>query len=921
MNSTDALNIPILIREHLAAEITSLGEVGIRARRTQAFGELQVTELSAGGLDALLSLAKYDDVENLACGYITGPAGVELATRVVDRAHAVPAEILEVLATNAQDPEVRFGALKVAGQAHANPHEPGAGWDTEIAFTVAAAMRDEEPAIRLEAALVAVRVGAARAAPLLHALLGRETEQAVRTEVEGLIKEVGSPSTKVETTQSARRSARLAFPVLSTTKMEDDLRMLDAAAAAAPVNEVAQGVRLYEWRARSPQQARTRCLVDEPHGAACAYFDGDDAAALALEFAYVLHFVPIPVARAVARAGPTLELRVSAVLALQWLRQIECYPTAGGSARACAFLEALSADRGTHSKSRGCCSDSPRERRRASLRIVALTLKMGPDPVGRATEFSRAIFVEVEKYLDQTVEELDEEIFIPQVELNCVVSTKASSIAVAIAHAIGRAIAAAIREARASSHLPSAMGRQVDMVRSELSGNFCAGNDRVSGRSRYAAIASHRWDEQNRWTPTDAEPETSLENKATELAPWVEGHADPLEALARVARRGLLSELASDLDEGTLRRVLSRVRDRLRSRQSDGALALATTMADARLERAMTRAREIFAQCKIVPVSLSGSAHAQINLVLAIALLGRISSDYVACARSLVNAIDALLPPVIPHPDVPGNPDPSGSGKPPAEAMTWFDNRTGWREGETGLPGGLAVSQSFEGRAPMSQNGSHVAGVDETFAPALPVVHTSQAAILEHESCEAQTQIAGLAFLLGPLDDLGFSRALATIRLEPTIALHTVLRRILKVVAVDVPENDPATWLLAGLLDAPDDFDRADDAATWTADDCSAFARAAGVDVSGYASAIDAWAHAAVAETRARLKGTSLGDALGAEVIAVCGTLRLDDEQLTVTVPFTSAYEPLLRAGLLCDLSFVPWLDGRALRFVFQEDL
>jgi hypothetical protein len=102
--------------------------------------------------------------------------------------------------------------------------------------------------------------------------------------------------------------------------------------------------------------------------------------------------------------------------------------------------------------------------------------------------------------------------------------------------------------------------------------------------------------------------------------------------------------------------------------------------------------------------------------------------------------------------------------------------------------------------------------------------------------------------------------------------------------------------------------------------ECEALARAGGGVAGDHAGVVEVWARAVVAETMGRLGETEL-EALGARVIQVRGHLALDDEQLAVTMPFTDAYESLLRAGLLADLPVVPWLGGRALRFVFEEGI
>ncbi|WP_437727123.1 hypothetical protein [Sorangium sp. So ce861] len=188
------------------------------------------------------------------------------------------------------------------------------------------------------------------------------------------------------------------------------------------------------------------------------------------------------------------------------------------------------------------------------------------------------------------------------------------------------------------------------------------------------------------------------------------------------------------------------------------------------------------------------------------------------------------------------------------------------------------------------------------------------------------SRAAGLAFLVRPLIDLGWAHAVEAIQPEPSLALHAVLRRLLAAELGEEWADDPAAWMLAGLLDAPAPEEREADAAAWTPDRCAALARAA---LEGAAprdaawthdAACAAWARAAVAQARLLLAGFPAGaEDLAQDVIAVPGVLRRAEAALEVRLPFTRSYEALLRAGLSLDIAQVPWLDEGPLRFVFGE--
>lgn len=345
MDSSGIMKCPIVLRAGLETELARLTLTGIHARRAQAFDGLHVTELVAADLDALVSLAKYDDVDDLACGYLTGPARATLAARMIEVVHAVPAEVLHALARRSEQPEVRYAALKVAGQAHADP-QAGSAWDEQIARTIAAAMEDAEGAIRLEAALVAIRVNPRRSGPILRGLLKCEKDPIVRDAVEDLIPKTGAAGDgPADTHRTVDSSLRLAFPSCMTGHLADKGCALDAISCPPTTIEVGEGVRLFERSAMAPRRARLRALVDEAREAACVSFDGDDAAAFALDAAEVLHLIPIPFAVELAREGPTPEVRVRTVLGLAMAASSRVLPDGGTAVqRLMPLLEALSED-------------------------------------------------------------------------------------------------------------------------------------------------------------------------------------------------------------------------------------------------------------------------------------------------------------------------------------------------------------------------------------------------------------------------------------------------------------------------------------------------------------------------------------------------------------------------------------------------
>ncbi|XYI01016.1 hypothetical protein ACMHYB_15190 [Sorangium sp. So ce1128] len=202
---------------------------------------------------------------------------------------------------------------------------------------------------------------------------------------------------------------------------------------------------------------------------------------------------------------------------------------------------------------------------------------------------------------------------------------------------------------------------------------------------------------------------------------------------------------------------------------------------------------------------------------------------------------------------------------------------------------------------------------------------------LPPEGAALFSRAAGLAFLVRPLLDLGWAHAIEAIQPEPTFALHAVLRRVLAAELGEEWADDPAAWVLAGLLDAPAPDELEADAASWPPDRCAALARAALPRAAladaaphdaarTHDAACAAWARATVEQARLQLADFPAGaEDLARDVIAIPGVLRRTETAFEVRLPFTRSYEALLRAGLSFDIARVPWLEEGQLRFVFGE--
>ncbi|KYF93536.1 hypothetical protein BE17_06525 [Sorangium cellulosum] len=213
-----------------------------------------------------------------------------------------------------------------------------------------------------------------------------------------------------------------------------------------------------------------------------------------------------------------------------------------------------------------------------------------------------------------------------------------------------------------------------------------------------------------------------------------------------------------------------------------------------------------------------------------------------------------------------------------------------------------------------------VATRDDLANPEHPFPSTPPSAVdIFTDDLTLRSAAAGLAFLVRPVLDLGWPDRLAAIHPEPSLALHAIFRRILAVSLGEDAADDPAAWLIAGLLDAPSLEERDADALTFAEDQRAALAGAIGAEAATFAEVVDAWARAILDEARLRLAGTTGAEDLARDVLALGGVLARCETHLEVRLPFPASYEALLRAGLSLDIADVAWLDDRPLRFVFCE--
>ncbi|WP_437983194.1 hypothetical protein [Sorangium sp. So ce117] len=213
-----------------------------------------------------------------------------------------------------------------------------------------------------------------------------------------------------------------------------------------------------------------------------------------------------------------------------------------------------------------------------------------------------------------------------------------------------------------------------------------------------------------------------------------------------------------------------------------------------------------------------------------------------------------------------------------------------------------------------------VATRDHLTSPEHPLRSAPPSAVdLFTDDLTLRSAAAGLAFLVRPVLELGWPDRLAAIHPEPSLALYAIFRRILAVSLGEDAADDPAAWLIAGLLDAPSLEERNADALTFAEGHRAGLAEAIGAEATTFAEVVDAWARAILDEARLRLAGTTGAEDLARDVLALGGVLACCETHLEVRLPFPASYEALLRAGLSLDIADVAWLDDRPLRFIFCE--
>ncbi|WP_394849963.1 hypothetical protein LZC95_21220 [Pendulispora brunnea] len=517
----------------------------------------------------------------------------------------------------------------------------------------------------------------------------------------------------------------------------------------------------------------------------------------------------------------------------------------------------------------------------------------------------RAILVVLEQELDAALELNTSWIAIPRLELDLRID--AGDDPRAIADAVGKAIAMEVLLA-ASQESGPVNGLRRD-VRPPMELIRLAQKVR-SGRGLGDVDALGTTDD-----------EFDLGNKLIEPAEaWLglAGAQRVLEALGQLARVGRLGViLAADLS--VIVAILERVRGQLGDVGSASCTPADVERVAVRFERAADRALARIGGARDSVGSGGVDVHALRRLLLGIAELSRISPELILASPTTVSALLVLLQRVLLTDARPRGNDGESARSEVAAPLDASRTADSIREAGRPLLPESAMPRDTKTHAPVTA---------ETPFPALdsPVGPIS----LDEDPLAVEpfiyaTRIAGLALFVRPLLDLGMAQALEAIHPEPTFALFEVLRRIALCVLGREPHDEYAIAALAGLLDVPPADELALDAEQWPPAECAAFALAAcdqnENDTAAHSrdTACDAWARACVGEVRSRLQEVDPTVDLAHDVLSLEGRLVPTEDALEVHLPFTPAYEPLLRAGLLLDSPYVPWLGRRDLRLVFEN--
>jgi hypothetical protein len=398
----------------------------------------------------------------------------------------------------------------------------------------------------------------------------------------------------------------------------------------------------------------------------------------------------------------------------------------------------------------------------------------------------------------------------------------------------------------------------------------------------------------------------------------LEGVVRWLASLGARARRAPTSEMLADVDLGQLDRALESLAGRLRAGYTQSPDEARLALGRARLGRARASA------ARPVPNAAQSARERRIGALLEIArgiaeltrLTPRALSDAPALALAMAEWIEGVRARVETF-SVPGDSD--------------FEERAADRPA-VAPPSRLDAASQLELRPPETlaldpPTTPQRVGPQELLTPQIRDSLRAESPEAQPEAFESDesesdglswlyTRVAGLGFLLRPLEDLGLSAALAAIRPESALALHWILRRALVRLAPAHAE-DAAAWRIAGLAAAPELDERRQDLALWSAAEIESLARAAGAEGSDPIAAFDAWAEAAVRELATAFAPDEAESRLTA-LLRTPGTLLDLPEALEIHMSFPEAYAELLRAGHLREVESASWLGGRAVRFVFN---
>jgi hypothetical protein len=190
---------------------------------------------------------------------------------------------------------------------------------------------------------------------------------------------------------------------------------------------------------------------------------------------------------------------------------------------------------------------------------------------------------------------------------------------------------------------------------------------------------------------------------------------------------------------------------------------------------------------------------------------------------------------------------------------------------------------------------------------------------LESELLVVHSRYAGLSFLCRVLEERGIESAAAGLAATLPVAVHLALRGVLR--SSGFSGDDAAAWVLAGLSGAPSDDELALEVDACDRSSVAAFARAGGAthEASGLDDAAAVWSASALTEVAERLSAFDPSLDVASDILEIPGTITSLPDALEISMPFTRAYDALLRCGLSFDEPSVSWLDGRSLRFTFED--